>query len=67
MHSLKGSYTVEGSFIFGISIIIIGTTLMWGFDLYRGSVDKIENIRIEEFDATKTFRIANAGRELVDR
>ena len=67
LETLSGSYTVEGSFIFGISILIIGITLGWGFTFYRDSSQFIETVQTKEVRPVKTFRLLQAGKEIVYR
>lgn len=58
---LKASYTVEGSVIISLCIIVIGMCILLGFDIYKETIDYIETHPIESLDVVTTFREIKAG------
>ncbi len=60
----KASYTVEGSFIFSICILLIFFTLTMAISLYQSSYVYIDGITCEEIDAAKWFRRIAFGKEI---
>lgn len=63
---LKASYTVEGSVIISLCIIVIGMCILLGFDIYKESIRYIENNPVETFDVVAAFREINAGQGVLD-
>ena len=66
MRRYQGSYTVEATAIFGITITIIFLMVLLGFEVYQNSV---EDINAYEYDNEKTvdwFRRISLGKELLE-
>lgn len=52
----KASYTVEGSVVICICLILIGISMILAFDLYKESIEYINTIAIKEIDSVEMFR-----------
>lgn len=63
---LKASYTVEGSIIISLCILVIGMCILLGFDVYKETIEYIESHPISSFDPVKTFREIKAGQAVLD-
>lgn len=63
---LKASYTVEGSVIISLCIIVIGMCILLGFDVYKETMEYIETHPITSFDAVNTFREVKAGQGVLE-
>lgn len=63
---LKASYTVEGSVIISLCIIVIGMCILLGFDIYKETMEYIENHPVAEFDSVTTFREIKAGQGIIE-
>ena len=63
---LKASYTVEGSAVISICMIIIGMCILLAFDIYRETDSYILETQIEEFDCPGTFRQIRAGKMFLE-
>lgn len=63
---LKGSLTVEASAVISICMIIIGTSIIFAFNLYRDSVDYINKVNVKEIDSVELFRKIRMGEAVID-
>lgn len=63
---LKGSYTVEGSGVIAICMIVIGMCIMLAFNIYRESEDYFINHPVKEIDCVETFKKIRAGEAVID-
>lgn len=52
---LQGSYTVEATWIIAISLSIISTLMMVGYDVFRDSI-ALTNIKVSGVDTVDLFR-----------
>lgn len=63
---LKASYTVEGSMVISICLIIITMCILFGFDNYKESISYIESHPIKEIDAVKIFRETEVALDILN-
>lgn len=63
---MKASYSVEGSWIFGITMVVIYLMLAFSFELYSNVSETIENTKIEDSDSVRKFRLLQMGKSLVE-
>lgn len=64
---LKASFTVEGSFVISFCIIILMGLLMFSYRIFYDAEKYIKDRDILKYDAVKTFRLAAAGADLVEK
>ena len=64
---LKASFTVEGSFVISFCIIILMGLLMFSYKIFYDAEKYIKDRDILKYDAVKTFRLAAAGADLVEK
>ncbi len=64
---LKASFTVEGSFVISFCIIILMGLLMFSYRIFYEAEKYIKDRDILKYDAVKTFRLAAAGADLVEK
>ena len=64
---LKASFTVEGSFVISFCIIILMGLLMFSYRVFYDAEKYIKDRDILKYDAVKTFRLAAAGADLVEK
>lgn len=57
----KASYTIEASWIFGISIIVIFAAIMTSVMLYGNTCEYIDNVSVDRINAVGTFRLLEEG------
>lgn len=63
---VKGSLTVEGSWIFGISMVIIYLMIAFSFQLYENVNKDIEETEIADIQAVKKFRLLQMGKDILE-
>lgn len=61
----KASFSVEAAWVFGISVIIIYAVIAFSFTLYRETYDFVEETKVDELDAVKTFRLVQMGEDVL--
>lgn len=64
--SLPGVYTVEAAAVFSICMILLGSAIILGYEVYRESLKAAECSEME-YDAVKAFRLSEAGEEFIGR
>lgn len=63
---LKASYTVEGSFIISLCIIILMSLIMLSYRVFYDTEKYIKDRDILKYDAVKIFRMVDAGQNIVE-
>ena len=63
----KAVLTVEASWVFGISLIIIYGMLALSFSLYHETSQYIKQKEPQEINAVKLFRLVKMGEELLEQ
>lgn len=63
----KAVLTVEASWVFGISLIIIYCMLALSFSLYHETSQYITKKEPHEINAVKLFRLVKMGEELLEQ
>lgn len=66
MKNLKASFTVEGSVVIGICMIIIGMCIMLGFDMYKETILYIEKTEVKDMDTVDIFKKINVVEEFTE-
>jgi hypothetical protein len=64
---LRASYTVEGSFIISLCIIILMSLIMLSYRVFYDTEKYIKDQDILQYDAVKTFRMVDAGQNIVEK
>lgn len=63
---IRASVTVEASWVVGICILIIGSLLLTGFDVFEDSRNFVENVQAAEYDGIDLFRRGEAAKGLIE-
>ena len=61
----KASMTLEASWIFGLSFVILFFAMSASFKLYGETDSYVTDTFVKEWDAVQTFRLIQAGEEIL--
>lgn len=63
---LRASYTVEGSVVISICMIIVGICIILGFNIYKETIGYVQNLNIAELDSVTLFNQITNGKILLE-
>lgn len=63
---VRASVTVEASWIVGICILIIGSLILTGYDVFADSWAFVKDVQVTKYDGIDLFRKGEAVKGLID-
>ncbi len=63
---IRASVTVEASWVVGICILIIGSLILTGYDVFADSWTFVKDVQAAEYDGIALFRRGEAIEGLID-
>ncbi len=63
--ALKGAFSVEAAWVFGITMLLIYSIIAFSFKLYSSAIDFIENTSEDKWEAVQAFRLLQAGEDIL--
>ncbi len=66
VYFVKASFTVEGSFVIGICLLVICSLILLGYDVFNQALGFVDTVKCRDYDGIRTFRLIAAGRNFTD-
>ncbi|MEE3481699.1 MAG: hypothetical protein VZQ80_06895 [Lachnospiraceae bacterium] len=66
VYFVKASFTVEGSFVIGICLLVICSLILLGYDVFNQALGFVDTVKCRDYDGIRTFRLMAAGRNFAD-
>ena len=63
---VKASFTVEGSFVISICLLVICSLILLGYDVFNQALGFVDTVKCKDYDGIRTFRLIAAGRNFTD-
>ena len=64
---MKAVLTVEASYVFGITLIIIYIVVAFSFTMYSETYSYVNKIKPDEIDVVTGFKLLSEGKEIIEK
>ena len=62
---MRAVMTVEASFVFGITLIVIYTVIAFSFTMYSETYSYMDTVKFDEIDVVAAFKLLSEGTKLI--